>query len=59
MVIGRVVEVDRREADLFQEAVIQPAVDFNSLEVVFVITDFRAIDTTIFDTLPEELGTEP
>lgn len=50
IVIGRVGEVERREAELFQRAVIQPAVDFQSLEIVFVITDFQPIDTEIFST---------
>ncbi|MFN2224629.1 MAG: rod shape-determining protein MreC [Candidatus Promineifilaceae bacterium] len=59
MVIGRVTAVERQEAELFQQAVIQPAVDFGSLEMVFVITDFRTIDTTIFDTLPDDLGQTP
>jgi len=48
MVIGRVSEVERREAELFQRAIVQPAVDFDSLEIVFVITDFEPIDTGIF-----------
>jgi rod shape-determining protein MreC len=48
LVIGRVIDVDRREAELFQRAVIQPAVDFDSLEVLFVITDFEPVDTEIF-----------
>ncbi len=59
MVIGRVVELERQEAELFQRAVIQPAVDFDSLEMVFVITDFRAVDTSIFDTIPEDLLPSP
>jgi rod shape-determining protein MreC len=59
MVIGRVTEVERREAELFQRAIIQPAVDFDSLETIFVITDFRIIDTDIFDTIPEGLPTTP
>jgi rod shape-determining protein MreC len=59
MVIGRVVNVERREADLFQQAVIQPAVDFDSLEIVFVITSFRVIDTSIFDDPPEGIPTNP
>jgi rod shape-determining protein MreC len=59
MVIGRVTEIERREADLFQRAVIQPAVDFDSLEMVFVITDFRTIDTSIFDTIPEDVLPAP
>jgi rod shape-determining protein MreC len=48
MVIGRVSEVERREAELFQRAIVLPAVDFESLEIVFVITDFQPIDTEIF-----------
>jgi rod shape-determining protein MreC len=59
MVIGRVTDLERREADLFQKAVIQPAVDFDSLEMVFVITDFRTIDTSIFDTIPEDILPAP
>jgi rod shape-determining protein MreC len=48
LVIGRVIEVDRREAELFQRAIIQPAVDFDALEVLFVISDFEVVDTEIF-----------
>lgn len=59
VVIGRIVEVERSEAELFQRAIVQPAVDFSSLEMVFVITDFRAIDTSIFDTIPDDLPTNP
>ncbi len=59
MVIGRTTDVERREADLFQRATIQPAVDFDSLEMVFVITDFRTIDTSIFDTIPDDLLPAP
>lgn len=49
LVIGRVIEVIRSDASLFQSAVIQPDVSVDSLETVFVITDFEDIDTTIFD----------
>lgn len=59
MIIGRLTNVERQEADLFQRAVIQPAVDFGSLEMLFVITDFRTIDTSIFDSLPDDLGATP
>jgi rod shape-determining protein MreC len=48
LVIGRVIEVDRNEAELFQQAVVQPAEDVNTLEVVFVITDFQTIDLGVF-----------
>ena len=59
MVIGRITDVKRREADLFQKASIQPAVNFEALEMVFVITDYRTIDTSIFDTLPDDLSGAP
>ena len=59
MVIGRIVETDRQEAELFQRAIVQPAVDFDSLEMIFVVTDFRSIDTSIFDSAPENLLDSP
>ncbi len=49
LIIGHVIEVDRREAELFQRAVVQPAADFDALEIVFVITDFEPVDASIFD----------
>lgn len=51
--IGRVAEVDRNEAELFQRAIIQPAVDFDALEIVFVITDFQPVDTSIYESPTE------
>ncbi len=53
VVIGRVIDVQRSEAELFQRALVQPASDFSGLEIVFVITDFNPIDTTIFDNPTE------
>jgi rod shape-determining protein MreC len=52
--IGRVIEVQRLEADLFQRAVVQPAVDFADLEAVFVIINFEPVDTGVFDQIPGE-----
>ncbi|MBE2220357.1 MAG: rod shape-determining protein MreC [Anaerolineae bacterium] len=52
IVIGRISEVSRSEAELSQQAIVQPAVDFDSLEVVFVITDFQPIDIDIFSDPP-------
>ncbi len=48
IVIGRVSEVERSEAELSQQAVVQPAVDFDALEMVFVITNFQPIDIDVF-----------
>lgn len=50
LVIGRVIDMQRSQANLYQQATVQPVVDFDSLEEVFVITGVRPIDTEIFDT---------
>lgn len=50
LVIGRVIDVQRSQANLYQQALVQPVVDFDSLEEVFVITGVRPIDTGVFDT---------
>ncbi len=44
LVIGQIINVRRREADLFQEAFVQPVVDFTRLEIVLVITNFRPVN---------------
>lgn len=43
-IIGQLINVRKREADLFQQASVQPAVDFSRLSIVLVITDFRPIN---------------
>jgi rod shape-determining protein MreC len=53
IVIGRVVQILRNESDLFQQAIVQPATDFDTLEIVLVVTDFTPIDTTIFENPTE------
>jgi rod shape-determining protein MreC len=45
ILIGQIVSVRRRETDLFQQAAVQPVVDFTKLEIVLIITNFRPIDT--------------
>lgn len=52
IVIGRVVEVNRSEAELSQQALVQTATDFDALEIVFVITDFQPLDVDIFANPP-------
>jgi rod shape-determining protein MreC len=44
LLIGQVSNVRKRESDLFQEATVQPVVDFSRLEIVLVIVNFRPID---------------
>ncbi len=45
LIVGQVVNVRKLPAELFQQATVQPAVDFTRLQIVLVITNFRAIDT--------------
>jgi rod shape-determining protein MreC len=43
LVIGQVTEVQQMDYELFQAAVVRPAVDFSRLELVLVITSFEQI----------------
>ncbi|MCL4534321.1 MAG: rod shape-determining protein MreC [Bacteroidetes bacterium] len=38
--IGRIVSISRRDVDLYQQAVIEPAVEFDGLERVLVVTNY-------------------
>ena len=44
LIVGQVLNVRKRDFELFQQATIQPAVDFARLEIVLVITNFRPVD---------------
>lgn len=46
LIIGQILTVRRRDSDLFQQAFVQPAVDFAQLKIVLVITDFRPVNIT-------------
>ena len=52
LVVGRIIDVERSDAALFQQGTIQPDVDFETLETVFVITGFEEIDASIFGDQP-------
>lgn len=40
LILGQIESVSYQESDLFQEAIIRPAIDFRRLETVLIITDF-------------------
>jgi rod shape-determining protein MreC len=46
ILVGQVVSVRKLQSDLFQQAAIQPNVDYNQLQFVLVITNFKPVDTT-------------
>jgi rod shape-determining protein MreC len=53
ILVGQVVTVRKLETALFQSAAVQPVVDFSGLRWVLVVTDFRPIDLTPLNPLPE------
>jgi rod shape-determining protein MreC len=50
LVIGQVIEVHKHDYDMFQEATVRPTVNFDRLEIVLVITNFKPLPGQ-----PEEL----
>ncbi len=46
VVVGQVISVRKHQTDLFQTASVQPAVDFNTLQAVLIITNFKPVDVT-------------
>jgi rod shape-determining protein MreC len=46
LIIGQVLNIRKRDSDLFQQASVQPVVDFSVLKIVLIITDFRPVDIT-------------
>lgn len=44
LIIGKVITLRTLEFELFQQATVQPAVDFSRLSIVLVITNFRPVD---------------
>jgi rod shape-determining protein MreC len=46
IVVGQIVNVRKLDYELFQQATVQSVVDFTRLQIVLVITNFRAIDIT-------------
>jgi rod shape-determining protein MreC len=52
LIVGQVLNVRKRDSDLFQQAVIQPVVDFTKLKIVLIITDFRPVDISPLIPVP-------
>jgi len=44
LIVGQVINVRARDFDLFQQATVQPVVDFNRLEIVLIIVNFKPVD---------------
>ena len=52
LIVGQVVNVRTRDFDLFQQATVQPVVDFNRLQIVLIIVNFEPVDITPLIPLP-------
>ena len=60
--IGQVTDIIQRDIDVFQQAIVRPTVDFGSLELVMVVTNFNPLETfrnccrsgSCREVLPEE-----
>lgn len=46
LLVGQVVSVSKLQSNLFQNAAIQPNVDFSLLQFVLIITNFKPVDIT-------------
>ncbi len=53
IVVGQVTSVRQFEFELFQEAEVRSLFDFDTLELVLVITSFEPIDLTVFEEIEE------
>jgi rod shape-determining protein MreC len=52
LIVGQVINVRTRDFDLFQQATVQPVVDFNRLQIVLVIVNFKPVDFSPLVPLP-------
>jgi rod shape-determining protein MreC len=46
LLVGQVVSIRKLQSELFQQAAIQPNVDFTRLQFVLVITNFNPVNIT-------------
>lgn len=44
LIVGQVLNIRKRDYELFQHADLQPVVDFSRLELVLIITNFKPVD---------------
>jgi rod shape-determining protein MreC len=52
LIVGQIVNVRNREFDLFQQATVQPVVDFNRLKIVLIVVNFKPVDLTPLEPIP-------
>jgi rod shape-determining protein MreC len=52
LIVGQVINVRSRDFDLFQQATLQPVVDFNGLKIVLIIVNFQPVDIAPLEPAP-------
>jgi rod shape-determining protein MreC len=52
LIVGQILNVRKRDSDLFQQAIVQSVVDFTQLKIVLIITDFRPVDIAPLIPIP-------
>ena len=52
LIVGQVINIRTRDFDLFHLATVQPVVDFNRLEIVLIIVNFRPVDISPLSPSP-------
>jgi rod shape-determining protein MreC len=53
LIVGQIGNVRTNDVDLFQQATVQPVVDFNRLQIVLIITNFEPVDFTPLVPVPQ------
>lgn len=52
LIVGQVVNPRKRDFDLFQQATVQPVVDFNRMPIVLIIVNFTPVDISPLESAP-------
>jgi rod shape-determining protein MreC len=52
--IGQIIEVERKDYELYQSATVYPTVDFDRLEAVIIVTDFEPIEEVAPETQDDD-----
>lgn len=52
LIVGQIVNIRSRDFDLFQSATVQPVVDFNRLQLVLIIVNFKPVDISPLSPSP-------
>jgi len=53
LIVGQVGNVRTNDVDLFQQATVQPVVDFDRLQIVLIITNFEPVDISPLEPKPQ------